>query len=142
MSIEAHNLYLQGLYFSRRATVEGVHAAEGYFLQALKVDPQYAAAWAELARGLFLGCAVRQLASCRDDRRARAARCTAIKLDPRIAESYTVLAMIASSYDFDWPAADTRCVQALAIDPHDADALRGAALVAWAHGDFERTIGC
>ena len=140
VSIEAHNLYLQGLYFGRRSTIESVRTAEGYLLQALKLDPGYAAAWAELARVYSWDVQFANLSAAEMTEKARAAARTAIKLDSRIAESYTVLAMIASSYDFDWPAADAALHQALAIDPHDADALRGAALVAWAHGDFERTV--
>jgi tetratricopeptide (TPR) repeat protein len=140
VSIEAHNLLLQGLFFSRRSTIEGTHAAEGYYLQALKIDPRYAAAWAELAHAYSWDVQFANSPAAEQTERARAAALTAIKLDPRITESYTVLAMLASSYDFDWPAADAALRQALAIDPHDADALRGAALIAWARADLERTI--
>ncbi len=140
VSTEVHNLFLQGLFFSRRSTIEGTHAAEGYFLQALKLDPEYAAAWAALARTYAWDVQFGNSPAAEVTERARAAARTALKLDPRITESYTVLAMIASSYDYDWPAADAALRQALAIDPHDAEALRGAALVAWAHADLERTI--
>ena len=140
VSIDVHNLYLQGLYFTRRATIEDVHAAEGYFQQALKLDPEYAAAWAELARSYSWDVQFSNSPAAETTERARAAARTANKLDPRNTVSYSVLAMLASSYDFDWPAADSALRQALAVDSHDADALRGSALVAWAHGDFERTL--
>jgi TolB-like protein/Tfp pilus assembly protein PilF len=140
VSIEAHNLVLQGLFFSRRSTIEAMHAAEGYYLQALKIDPEYPAAWAELARAYSWDVQFGNSPAAEQSERARAAALTAIKFDPRSVESYTVLAMLASSYDFDWPAAEAALRQALTIDPHDADALRGAALIAWAHADLERTI--
>jgi tetratricopeptide (TPR) repeat protein len=48
-SAGAHNLYLQGKYFSQRPTSEGYEKAISYCEQALRLDPGYAPAWAGLA---------------------------------------------------------------------------------------------
>ena len=48
-NIEAYNAVLQGRYFRDRGGKEDFEKAAGHFEQALKVDPNYAAAWAGLA---------------------------------------------------------------------------------------------
>ena len=49
-NVEAYNAVLQGRYFLDRRSKENLEKAAGYFEQAIKLDPNYAPAWAGLAR--------------------------------------------------------------------------------------------
>ena len=44
---EAHNAYLQGHYYFHRRNLEDYHKALGYFDEAIRLDPDYALAYAE-----------------------------------------------------------------------------------------------
>ena len=45
--MEAHNAYLQGHFHFQRRNVEDFRKAVGYFDQAIRLDPDYALAYAE-----------------------------------------------------------------------------------------------
>ena len=49
-NVEAYNAVLQGRYFFDRRSKENNEKAAAYFEQAIKLDPNYAPAWAGLAR--------------------------------------------------------------------------------------------
>ncbi len=46
-SVEAHNAYLQGHFYFSRRNVEDYRKAIGFFDQAIRLDPDYALAYAE-----------------------------------------------------------------------------------------------
>ena len=55
-NIEAHDMYLRGLFSSEKFTQEGFEQAIRCFEQAIEKDPGYALAYAEIANcHLFLG---------------------------------------------------------------------------------------
>ena len=46
-SVEAHNAYLQGHFYFARRNVEDYRKAVGFFDEAIRIDPEYALAYAE-----------------------------------------------------------------------------------------------
>ena len=46
-SVEAHNAYLQGHFYFARRNLEDYHKAVGFFDEAIRLDPDYALAYAE-----------------------------------------------------------------------------------------------
>src|SRR5262249_1508119 len=46
-SVEAHNAYLQGHFHFQRRNIEDYRKAVGYFDQAIRLDPDYALAYAK-----------------------------------------------------------------------------------------------
>ena len=53
-SVEAHNAYLQGHFHFQRRNLEDYRKAVGYFDQAIRLDPDYALAYAERSEALTL----------------------------------------------------------------------------------------
>ena len=51
---EAHNAYLQGHFYFQRRNLEDYRKAVGYFDQAIRLDPDYALAYAERSEALTL----------------------------------------------------------------------------------------
>lgn len=136
-SPEAYNAYLQGRYFSERLSDENIVKAIGYYEQAVKLDPQYALAWASLAEarrdqeGTYGSMHYEQ--ALHEAERALA-------LDPNQARAHTVVGTIKMSYDWDWSGADAAYQKALALEPGNARTICEAAALAAALGSFEQAL--
>jgi TolB-like protein len=118
-SSEAYNLYLRGRHAIDQWDRAGFEAAEEYFHQALELDPTAArtAEWlatAQLYRAIWGFVPVHE-----GFERARLSAQRALMLNPRSGTAHAVLASINTDYDWDWPAADRECEQALALEPRN-----------------------
>jgi TolB-like protein/Tfp pilus assembly protein PilF len=119
-TFEAYNLYLKGLYFWNKRTVEGFQEAIGYFHQAVDKDPNYARAYAGLAAtyaliGSYGGTPTAEFAS-----QARAAALRALQLDDKLPEAHAALALIVQNHDYDWQTADKEFRRAIELNPNYA----------------------
>jgi TolB-like protein/Tfp pilus assembly protein PilF len=131
-NIEAHNLYLQAQYRVARDTVPDLDSAVQLYEEALKLDPNYAAAWAGLAM-----CHTRRVANGLDTsgvgyRAASAAATRAIELDPQLADGYLALAVAKMQYQLDWKGGAAALEKVAALDPNNAfgEQIRGHLAVA------------
>jgi TolB-like protein/Tfp pilus assembly protein PilF len=139
-STEAYNLFLQGRYFAAKRTVADMNAATEFFEKAVQRDPGYAEAWAALAyadtwQAQFSSGDVEALTA-----KARAAAKQAIRLDPKLPEAHATMALISSSYDFDWADAASETALALSLDRNNPDALLLAGLNDYAFGRTDQAI--
>jgi TolB-like protein/DNA-binding SARP family transcriptional activator len=122
-SVEAHDLYLRGLFHWNRRSDTDLGLAVGFFEEATRVDPAYARAWA----GLALAYAIIPIgftpAMPQDQAWARmdAAADRALALDPTLAEAHAARAL---SYHFQWRRddAEREFRRALALNPDYATA--------------------
>src|SRR5262249_29178732 len=137
---EAYNAYLQAQYFFNKYTGEGYAKAIDYYEQALKLDPDYAAAWVGLSRASSIRAAAGHVPGEGGYRQARAAAERAIRLDPNLAMAYASLAWIDMSYDFDWEGANAAIERALVLEPGNAAAVRYAAYLHMTQGRLEEAL--
>src|SRR6266581_13918 len=121
-SVDAHELYLKGLYFWSKRTVPGFHQAIEYFQQATTVDPSYAPAFAGLANSYTLLTAYTSASANLYMPRARAAALRAVELDDSLAEAHTALALIVQNHDWDWQTAEKEYRRAVELNPNYATA--------------------
>lgn len=112
--------YLRGRYFLARRNVDAMNKAVAYFRQALQQDPQYARAYASLAVAYDLLGMYEVLAPEQSFPLAKAFASEGLQLDPTLAEAYTARAAAASSWEFDWAAAERDFEHAIALDPSSA----------------------
>ncbi|HWC75421.1 MAG TPA: hypothetical protein VG454_15920, partial [Gemmatimonadales bacterium] len=103
-SVEAHDLYLKGLFFANKRNMEALSKASGLFEQAIAVDPHYALAFAGLAHVLALRMEYGNQAAAELLPQAKAAARRALELDPGLAEAHASLGLIAMQ-ELDWPTA-------------------------------------
>jgi TolB-like protein len=122
---EAYDAFLKGTHARQSLTQGTLDAAERYYTLAVEKDPTYAAAWAGIAR-VWTGRQQMGFAPPREAwREAKAAALKALELDGNEWEAHRALAGILTWGDWDWPAAERKWSQLLALNPDNAEALQG-----------------
>jgi len=115
-NLDAHDLYLRGLYFLNRRTAPALARAADYFEQAIAQDPRYALAYVGLADATTLRIPYDAVAPAEVLPRAKAAAQRALALDPALAQAHTSMGSIYA-YDYEFPAALQEYRTALALKP-------------------------
>jgi serine/threonine protein kinase/Tfp pilus assembly protein PilF len=119
---EAHDAYLKGRYHLRRGTEDEMRQARMYFDEAIKIDPNYAPAYAGLADYYWL---TNELAPGMAMPKAKAYVEKALALDGALADAHATLASINFYGDWDWIAADKEFRRAIELGPGDSEFHRG-----------------
>ena len=120
-SPQAHDLYLQGSRLSWHTDEASLDEALVLFNQAIAIDPNYAAAWAGMARAyIYLADVYRAPLSILPAMRGAAEKAVALNSD--LAEGHLQLGYIAMSYDLDFAKAKRELELALKLRPSLAEA--------------------
>lgn len=118
---QAHDLYLQGTRLSWQTEEASLEQALVLFNQAIAIDPNYAAAWAGMARAyIYLADVYRAPLSILPAMRGAAEK--AVALNPDLAEGHLQLGYIAMSYDLDFARAKREMELAVKLRPSLAEA--------------------
>jgi serine/threonine protein kinase/TolB-like protein/Flp pilus assembly protein TadD len=140
VSGRAYKAYLQGQFYWNRRTPEDLKKSREFYLQATQQDPEYAAAYAGLARTLFSLGTYSVLPSSVAFSGARDAANKAVVLDPFLAEAHSVLAVIADYSDWNWSEAEKEYKHALDLDPNYATAHHWYAVFLGRMGRFDECL--
>jgi serine/threonine-protein kinase len=134
---------LQGRYYADRRTRADYLKAVGYYEKAIKLDPDYALAYARLAiaQQWFIDWEART-----DERKvtsvqARANAHKAVELAPQSALALGALGINQAWSDFDYAAAEPTLKKAVALDPSNAETLYQLADVTACLGRLDEAIG-
>jgi TolB-like protein/Tfp pilus assembly protein PilF len=118
-NLEAHDLYLQGRYFSARRTANDLRTASQLFAKAVEKDPAYALAWAGLAETTALqhqyGPEPASVVLPKAKQQAR----RALDLDPAMVEAQSILGLVALS-SYQWAEAEQALRKAIELNPRYA----------------------
>jgi serine/threonine-protein kinase len=117
-NLEAHNQFLLGRQFFKRATVDGFRRAAIAFRKAVELDPRYAAAYAELA--IAESFVANEDEDATGQQRALAAADKAVELAPDEAEPYGTRGFLRGRR-WDWIGAEADFDKALALDSNNSD---------------------
>jgi len=114
---EAHDLYLQGLYFSNKSGEEDLRRSLDFFQRALQKDPNYAKAWTGIAKAWewLADVYVKPLEAYPA---ARTAAAKAIELDDKEAEAHVYLGDSQRVLNWDIAGCDAELKRALQLDPN------------------------
>jgi len=137
---EAYNLYLKGLYFSFKASPEGMEKALQYFREAIDKDPDFALPYTGVAN-VFLALGIFSLRPTKEVLpEVKAALNKALQLADTLAEAHANAALMAFWFEWDWRAAENHFKKALALNPKLASCRAWYAWYQLAMGRFDEAI--
>ena len=136
---EVYDQYLQGLYFSNKASEEDLRRALSFFQRAVDKDPTFGSAWTGIAKIWYFlaGVYVTPLDAYP---KAKEAALKAITLDEKDAEAHCYLSEAKRVLDWDLVGADAELHRALQVDPNSAPAHFFSALLPLFRGDIQEGL--
>jgi TolB-like protein/lipoprotein NlpI len=120
-NIEAYNLLLKGNFFYERNHPGDFDLAIEQFQHALQLDPNYALAWAKLARVYIWQGLSPKYSQSEQEAKARDALRRALAIDPNLAVAHRWLGRVYLNFRWDWPAAKREFERAIALDPNGTE---------------------
>jgi TolB-like protein/DNA-binding SARP family transcriptional activator len=114
-NLEAFELYLRGRHSWHQRTPESVHTAIAHFEKAVRVDPNYALAFAGLANSYSALAFYGYVSAAHARAAAQRSAARALELAPDLAESHYAMALFTMWLSPDWPDAEPWFVRSLAI---------------------------
>src|SRR5262249_18317198 len=123
-SAEALRLYLLARHHTERRTREDTARSIECLNDALRLDPAFALAWAELGWLHTREAGSGWAAAAQAHAQAREAVSHALELEPELGEAHSTMAWIQMTYDWDWPGAELSLKRALESSPGNAEVLR------------------
>ena len=114
---EAYGLYLKGLYFWNKRTVEGFGQAIKYYREAIALDANHAASYAGIADCYAMVGGYSGEPKPEYMTQARTAALRALELDESLPEAHTAVAVIVQNYDWDWKRAEKEYRRAIELNP-------------------------
>ncbi len=116
---EAYRLYLQGMYLYDKRTPEDSQKAVEFFEQAVKLDPNYARAWAGKAHAhRSIANLGRSVNTHEEYQKSIEAINKALALDANLSEAYSALCENKMYYEYDFAGAESACQRAVELDPN------------------------
>jgi eukaryotic-like serine/threonine-protein kinase len=119
---EAYRLYLQGRFYWNKRTAKDLLKAIEDFEEAVRIDPNYALAYAGLADSYALLSPYIAATPAESMPKAREYAVKALSLDDQLVEAHTALGLILNTYDYDFDGAEREFKRAIEINPNYATA--------------------
>ena len=138
-NVEAYDFWLKGSYHLRRKDFEDIKEAMKYFKAAIKVDPNYAEAYAFLGEAYIHAAALNILPNEEGNDLARSAANKAIELVAENAKGHMVLAYIELFSAWNWDAALKEYDKAIKYGQSDQNEFISLYYI-FIKEDFERAI--
>jgi tetratricopeptide (TPR) repeat protein len=137
---DAYTLYLQARSVFQLGTKAGYETAAGYLDKAVKLDPSFAAAWADIAKVRVRQWIAGYLPLREAAEEARGAAQRALGLNPQLAAAHLSMGRVHYTFDWNWQAAEADTKRAIELDPGNGDAYRWASYVAGDLGHFDTAL--
>lgn len=134
-SVEAYQLYMQGLFFWNQKTKQGFEKGGEYYQQAILKDPNYALAYAGLADCYLFRSA--EEGSREILPKAREAAIKALEIDNNLSEAHSTLAIIKRRLELDFPGSESEIKLAIELNPNNAIAHFRYAMMLIDDGRFD-----
>jgi tetratricopeptide (TPR) repeat protein len=136
---EAYRLYLQGTALADKRSRKDAEKAVEYFERAVKLDPNYAPAYAGLANA---HTAISMMRGNPHEQypKAKAAIDKALAIDDNLAEAHSYLGEMKLTYEWDFDGAEREHKPAIELNPNSSAAHRMYALYLRYMGRFDESI--
>jgi TolB-like protein/tetratricopeptide (TPR) repeat protein len=137
---QAYALFLQGRQLGRQRTSGGFAASIEILKQALAIEPDYAPAWAELARVYSTQATSGERSFDEAFGLAREAANHALAIEPDYAPAIAALGAIAMVHDGNLAAAARHYQEALSLSPTNTDIIGDVATLLQSLGRLDEAI--
>lgn len=117
----AREAYLRGRYDLDQKNVPDFYLSAQEFEEAVRIDPQYARAWAGLSE-VYINFGAGNSAIHPAYAKAKVAATTALRIDPGLGEAHRDLAYVLCWDERNWTAAEGELREALRLNSHDSKA--------------------
>ena len=135
-NLAAYNALQQGTFYFRLSTEEGTRKATEFYGEAIRLDPGYAlayanlsSAWRLLAAGWLGGAEAKEAYA-----KARKAAQTALSLAPNLSAAHEALGFVLFTPDFDFAGAEAEFRKAEKLAPADAGPKTALSILLAAQG--------
>lgn len=119
---EAHEAYLKGIFDASKLTLEGIQSGIGHFDEAIKVDSEYAPAYAGKAEAYGWAAGFELMPAGEILPKARISANRALELDDTLSQAHHSLAWVNYALDWDFAAAETQFRRAIELNANDVTA--------------------
>jgi DNA-binding winged helix-turn-helix (wHTH) protein/tetratricopeptide (TPR) repeat protein len=116
---QAYQAYLRGRYFFEKRTQEGFQKSLEYFESAIRLDPNFALAYAGLSHTYATLAAFDVLPSAEAISKSREAALKALAIEANLAEAHAALGR-SKLFDWDWEGAEKHLKLAIELNPNDS----------------------
>jgi serine/threonine-protein kinase len=120
----AHEAYLKGRYHWNKRTEKDLGKSIDYFEEAIRIDPDYAQAYAGLAEAfsIFRNWGYSSYSAKEANQKAKEYAHKALSIDSKSAAAYSVLGLESLEYDYNWEGAEKYFKKAISLNPNYATA--------------------
>jgi TolB-like protein/Flp pilus assembly protein TadD len=139
-NIEAYQLYVRGRHSIEQRSMGGFKKGTECLGEAIRKDPGYALAYAELSQCLHMPAYYGSVSPEEAYPKARAVALKALGMDETLAEAHDTLATIAQNYDWDWESSEKEYKRAIELNPNYPVARLHYAMHLALQGRFEQAI--
>ena len=140
INTEAYKAVLRGRYFNQLETKEDSERAVTAFREAIKLDPEYAIAFVELAIAYDIRGFNSWMPIAEAYAEARSAIDRSLKIDPTLAIAHRTLGRMERDFKYDFVTARVEQQRADQLDPADPEVVRDAGWYAFIMGHLEEAI--
>jgi TolB-like protein/DNA-binding winged helix-turn-helix (wHTH) protein/tetratricopeptide (TPR) repeat protein len=137
---DAWDAYLRGRYFLNRSGADEVRRSLDEFESAVRLDPRFAAGWAQLAEARHVMVMIGAMTPRDAYPRAREAATQALMLDPSLADAHVATGVVQLWFDWHPQRAAQSFERALAINPSHAAAHHDYAWSLVGLGRFDEAV--
>jgi TolB-like protein/DNA-binding winged helix-turn-helix (wHTH) protein/Flp pilus assembly protein TadD len=135
----AYEAYLKGRYNWNKRTADGINRSIEYYEQAIRLDPNYALAYAGLAESYVQGIWHVPYSPEVVLPKAKKAALKALGLDETLSEGHTALANV-HELNWDWAEAENSIRRAIELSPQNARAFHVQAFCLLILGRHEEAV--
>jgi TolB-like protein/DNA-binding winged helix-turn-helix (wHTH) protein/Flp pilus assembly protein TadD len=118
ISPAAQDLYMEGRDHEERRDERNLAQAIQRYEKAIAIQPDFAAAYAGLARAWFERGISGAVEFRQSEAPARQAALRALELDSKSADAHAVIAYVAAFHDWDWATAEAEYRRAIGLNPN------------------------
>jgi TolB-like protein/DNA-binding winged helix-turn-helix (wHTH) protein len=122
VSPEAHEAYLKGIFDASKLTPEGLQSGIGHFDDAIRLDSQYAPAYAGKSEAYGWAAGLSILPSDDVLPKARDAALKALQLDDTLSQAHHSMGWVNYALDWNFAAAEAQFKRAIELNRNDVTA--------------------